>query len=129
MSKKDSAALSLVDAPTSTKKPLDLTGAVNVTTLTVPQMMAMTGGHGLVVGGEFAGGGNFSGVVRRMALMPSGVVIVIVELGAAFRSTTGNFGAFSFFGNGMYSEIDNDAIEPITEENCGPWQRPIGEHR
>jgi len=130
----NSAALSTDGSPSvptlevvkSKLKPLDLTGAINVSTLTVPQMMAMTGGHGIVLGGEFKGGGHFSGVVRRMALLPSGVVVVIVELGAQYQNKTGSFGAFVFYGSGMYSEVDNDFIEPITEENCGPWQKPIG---
>ncbi len=126
MSKVDGvAALKLADTGPK-RKPLDLNGAVNVSTLTVPHMMAMTGGHGVVVGAEFKGGGHFSGVVRRMAMLPSGALVVIVELGAQYHATTGEFGAFVFFSGGMYSEIDNDCIEPITEENCGPWQKPIG---
>ncbi len=127
MSKVDgSAALKLAEKPIVKRKPLDLTGAINVTTLTVPSVMAMTGGHGVVVGAEFKGGGHFSGVVRRMCLLQTGAMLVIVELGAAYHSTTGDYGAFLFFGSGMYSEVDNDYIEPITEENCGPWQKPIG---
>lgn len=137
MSKKaDSAALvpdgspppPVLEAVTLKKKPLDLTGAINVTTLTVPVVMAMSGGHGIVVGGEFKGGGHFGGVVRRMALLQNGALIVIVELGASYQTKTGSYGAFIFFGSGMYSEVDNDGIEPITEENCGPWQDPIGAH-
>lgn len=109
-------------------RPIDWAGAVDITTLTLPHMMAMTGGHGLVVGGEFKGGGHFSGVIRKMTIMPNGVIRVIVELGAQYQTRTGSFGAFAFFGNGMYAEIDDSNIEPISEENTGPWQKPIGSY-
>lgn len=111
-------------------KPLDWSGEIDVTTLTLPQMMAHTGGFGLVVGQSFAGGGSLSGIVRRMTIMPQGFVRVIIELGAdMYSGTTERYGAFVFFGNGMYSEIDNLVHEPITRENSGPWQESVAVHR
>ena len=124
-----SAALALVgDEPKL--KPIDWSGAVDISTLTLPHMMAMNGGHGIVLGQSFAGGGNFSGLVKRMAKMADGVILIIIELGATdYGGATGEYGAFLFFGNGMYAEIDTRVYEPITEENSGPWQKPIGAHR
>jgi hypothetical protein len=105
------------------KRPIDWRGEIDVTTLTLPQMMAHTGGFGLVVGMSFAGGGNLSGIVRRITIMPQGFVRVIIELGAdPYRGGTQRYGAFIFFGNGMYSEIDTCVHEAVTEENSGPWQ-------
>lgn len=129
MTKKDSsAALALAsDAERDPlRKPIDWHGEIDVTTLTLPQMMAHTGGFGLVVGMHFAGGGNLSGLVRRITIMPQGFVRVIIELAAdAYSGDTGRFGAFVFFGNGMYSEIDTLVHEDITEENSGPWQESV----
>lgn len=144
MSKKaDSAALALDGPPPPAdirradfvddapkRRPLKWDGELDITTLTLPHMMAMTGGHGIVIGQDFAGGGNFSGIVKRMTKMPDGVIRIILELGASGHSgKTGRFGAFLFFGNGMYAEMDDLLHEPITEENSGPWQKPIGTHR
>lgn len=122
-------------AVTKTDKPklrsIDWGGeGIDVTTLTLPTMMAMTGGFGLVVGAFFAGGGNLSGQVKRITIMPQGFVRVIVELNAnAYQGETGVFGAFVFFGNGMYCEIDTLVHEPVTEANSGPWQQSVSVHR
>ena len=114
--------------PKPAKRPIDWRGEIDVTTLTLPQMMAHTGGFGLVVGMNFAGGGNLSGIVRRITIMPQGFVRVIIELGAdPYRGGTQRFGAFVFFGNGMYSEIDTVVHEAVTEENSGPWQPSLAE--
>lgn len=127
-------ARAIQSMPESPKKrplrPIDWKGEIDVTTLTLPQMMAHTGGFGLVVGQHFAGGGSLSGLVRRITIMPQGFVRVIIELGAdAYRGETQRFGAFVFFGNGMYSEIDGFVHEAITEENSGPWQESVAVHR
>ena len=110
-------------------KPLDWRGEIDVTTLTLPHMMAMTGGFGLVVGQSFAGGGSLSGLIRRMTIMPQGFVRIIIELGAEQFARTQKYGAFVFFGNGMYSEVDGFVHEPVTEENSGPWQESVAVHR
>lgn len=108
------------------RKPLDWAKELDVTTLTLPHMMAMTGGHGIVVGQHFAGGGNLSGIVRRITVMPNGAIRVIIEQQATeYQNTSGKFGAFIFFGNGMYAEIDNLVHEDVSEENSGPWQKPL----
>jgi hypothetical protein len=131
MKTNDAAARAL--APVDEKpplKPLDWKGEIDVTTLTLPQMMAHTGGFGLVVGAHFAGGGSLSGVVQRITIMPQGFVRVIIELGAdPYGGRTKRYGGFVFFGNGMYSEIDNLVHEAITEENSGPWQQSVAVHR
>lgn len=131
MKTNDAAALSLAPVDEKPKlKPLDWRGEIDVTTLTLPQMMAHTGGFGLVVGAYFAGGGSISGQVRRITIMPQGFVRVIVEKQAtAYGGSSGGFGAFVFFGNGMYSEVDNFVHEAITEENSGPWQESVAVHR
>lgn len=131
MSKKtDGAALALAPTDEPKKKPIRWDGEVDITTLTLPHMMAMNGGHGIVLGQHFAGGGNFSGIVKRMTKMPDGVIRIILELSASeYGGSTGEFGAFLFFGNGMYAEVDKLLHEPITEENSGPWQQPVGVHR
>lgn len=111
-------------------KALNWQGEIDVTTLTLPQMMAHTGGFGLVVGQFFAGGGSLSGQVRRITIMPQGFVRVIIELAAdVYRGGTDRFGAFIFFGNGMYSEVDGFVHEAITEANSGPWQESVSVHR
>ncbi len=111
-------------------KPINWAGEIDVTTLTLPNMMAHTGGFGLVVGAHFAGGGSLSGVVKRISIMPQGFVRVIIELGAdPYQGRTLRYGAFIFFGNGMYSEIDTLVHEPVTEENSGPWQKSVEVHR
>lgn len=108
------------------RKPLDWDGELDVTCLTLPHMMAMTGGHGIIVGGHFAGGGNLNGLVRRITVMPNGSIRVIVEKGANnYAEKSGNYGAFIFFGNGMYAEIDSEVHENVTEQNSGPWQTPV----
>ncbi len=110
------------------RRPIDWRGEIDVTTLTLPNMMAHTGGFGLVVGMHFAGGGNLSGIVRRITIMPQGFVRVVIELEAdPYRGGTGRYGAFIFFGNGMYSEIDTYVHEAITAENSGPWQPSVGD--
>ncbi len=112
------------------KRPIDWQGEIDVTTLTLPHMMAHTGGFGLVVGAGFAGGGNLSGIVKRITIMPQGFVRVIIELAAdPYRGDTGKFGAFIFFGNGMYSEIDTLVHEDVTVEKSGPWQQSVTVHR
>ncbi len=125
------AIVSLPEPPAKPAlKPLDWSGEIDVTTLSLPHMMAFTGGFGLVVGQSFAGGGSLSGLVRRMTIMPQGFVRVIIELAAdAYSGTTGRFGAFIFFGNGMYSEVDGFVHEAITEANSGPWQESVAMHR
>lgn|SRR5678815_2438241 len=111
-------------------KPVNWAGEVELTTLTLPHMMAMTGGHGIVLGQYFAGGGNFSGIVKKMTRLPTGDIRIILELSASeYGGTTGEYGAFLFFGNGMYAEVDKFTHEPITEENSGPWGLPISVHR
>jgi len=116
--------------PSPALKPLDWTGEIDVTTLTLPMMMAHTGGFGLVVGQHFAGGGSLSGLVRRITIMPQGFVRVIIELNAdPYSGSTERYGAFIFFGNGMYSEVDNLVHEPVTRENSGPWQQSVAVHR
>lgn len=108
------------------RKPLDWAKELDITTLTLPHMMAMTGGHGIVIGQHFAGGGNLSGLVRRITVMPNGSIRVIIEQQATeYQNASGKFGAFVFFGNGMYAEIDNLVHEDVTEENSGPWQKPL----
>lgn len=100
-----------------------------MTALTLPHMMAMTGGHGIVVGQHFAGGGNLSGIVKRITVMPNGSIRVVIELAAQHAAeTTGKFGAFVFFGNGMYAEVDTLVHEDVTVENSGPWQQPVLQH-
>lgn len=127
---KNDGALALAGDAKPKLKPLDWTGEIDVTTLTLPQMMAHTGGFGLVVGAYFAGGGSISGQVKRITIMPQGYVRVIVEKSAdAYRGKTEQYGAFVFFGNGMYSEVDSFVHEAITEENSGPWQESVATHR
>lgn len=127
---KNDGALALATATAKSLKPLDWRGEIDVTTLTLPQMMAHTGGFGLVVGAYFAGGGSISGQVKRITIMPQGFVRVIVQKGAdAYSGSTERYGAFIFFGNGMYSEVDNLVHEEITEENSGPWQESVATHR
>mgnify|MGYP001590466688 CR=1 FL=1 len=128
MAKTDGALALASDRPKL--RPIDWRGEIDVTTLTLPQMMAHTGGFGLVVGAYFAGGGSISGQVKRITIMPQGFVRVIVELGAdPSRGSTSRYGAFIFFGNGMYSEIDSFVHEAVTEENSGPWQESVAVHR
>jgi len=133
MAKHDSAALAIAPEPAlkeRKKKPIQWDGEVDLVTLILPNMMAMTGSFGTGIGQDFNGGGSLSGLVRRITLMPSGVIRVIIEKAASNRSgSTGDFGAFVFFGNGMYAEIDRFEHEPITEENSGPWQQSMAVHR
>lgn len=112
--------------PDVKRKPLDWSKEFDITTLTLPHMMAMTGGHGIVVGQHFAGGGNLSGIVKRLTVMPNGAIRVIVEQQANdYSVTSGKFGAFIFFGNGMYAEVDSLVHEDVTVENSGPWQAAL----
>lgn len=114
------------EAPATKRRPLDWSKEIDITTLTLPHMMAMTGGHGIVIGQHFAGGGHLSGLVRRITIMPSGAIRVIIEKQATeYATTSGDFGAFVFFGNGMYAEVDSLVHEDVTEENSGPWQKPL----